>query len=69
MYLGYLLCTFSTDCSILPFQSESAEQELLKETRSMEDQERKSTDHKRRICEVLEKAEPLKVRIQGSGLA
>ncbi|KAL9969413.1 hypothetical protein ACROYT_G021630 [Oculina patagonica] len=45
-------------------KSQSAQQELLKETTSMEDQKRKSEGHKRRICEVLEKAEPLKEELE-----
>ena len=34
----------------------------------MEEQKRKSEDHKRRISEVFKKAEPLKVRIYASSV-
>ena len=45
-------------------QTQNAQQELQKAMTLVEDQTRTNDDHKRKISEVFEKAEPLKVRIK-----
>lgn len=55
---------FSINFFVSPLQTQNAEEELQRAKRLMEDQARTNDDHKRRIDKVIEKAEPLKVRIK-----
>ena len=55
---------FCINFFVFPLQAQNAEQELQQAKTLMEDQARTNDDHKRRIDKVIEKAEPLKVRIK-----
>ena len=56
--------TFFTNLFVFSLQSQNAEQELQQAKTLLEDQTRTNADHKRKIREVIEEAEPLKVRIK-----
>lgn len=55
---------FSRNLFLFSLQTQTAEQELQQAVTFIEDQTRTNDDHERKISEVFEKAEPLKVRIK-----